>query len=662
MIKKYTYGKPFQTESVVVDIAAEKGQPDHGNIDLTTGFSYTFGLEDSDIVYGLGEANRGINKRGYKYISNNADNPHHHEDVYSLYASHNFIIVSGAQTFGLYFDYPSTITFDVGYTKCDELHIFCDSADLDIYVITGDSPYDITKQFRKMIGRSYIPPKFAFGFGQSRWGYKTPEDFETVARKYRENHIPIDMVYMDIDYMDSYKDFTINDDFGDFSEYVENLKKDNIRLIPIIDAGVKIEEGYDVYEEGVANNYFCKRADGSDFVAAVWPGYTHFPDVLNPEARRWFGAKYKILTDAGIEGFWNDMNEPAIFFTPDGVGELKKAMKKFIEKDETVDDVWGISGMAAGVGNNPKDYASMYHNVDGEMVRHDKVHNLFGYNMTRAAGEALREISPDERRLLFSRSSYIGMHRYGGVWMGDNKSWWSHILLNIKMLPSMNMCGFLYTGADLGGFGCDTSRDLLLRWLALGVFTPLMRDHSCEGTRNQECYQFEHIEDFRNVIGVRYRLLPYIYSEYMKAALTDDMMFKPLAFEYPDDRIAAHVEDQLMLGNEIMIAPVYTQNAIGRYVYLPENMLLVRFTADGAVEQTEMPAGHHFVEVPLNEVILFVRNGKCIPVVDVAECVADIDKTTMQLIGYKNSSYMLYDDDGYTREYDLEKNCALLFK
>ena len=662
MIKKYTYGKPFQTESVVVDIAAEKGQPDHGNIDLTAGFSYTFGLGDSDIVYGLGEANRGINKRGYKYISNNADNPHHHEDVYSLYASHNFIIVSGAQTFGLYFDYPSTITFDVGYTKRDELHIFCDSADLDIYVITGDSPYDITKQFRKMIGRSYIPPKFAFGFGQSRWGYKTPEDFETVARKYRENHIPIDMVYMDIDYMDSYKDFTINDDFGDFSEYVENLKKDNIRLIPIIDAGVKIEKGYDVYEEGVANNYFCKRADGSDFVAAVWPGYTHFPDVLNPEARRWFGAKYKILTDAGIEGFWNDMNEPAIFFTPEGVSELKKAMKKFIEKDETVDDVWGISGMAAGVGNNPKDYASMYHNVDGEMVRHDKVHNLFGYNMTRAAGEALREISPDERRLLFSRSSYIGMHRYGGVWMGDNKSWWSHILLNIKMLPSMNMCGFLYTGADLGGFGCDTSRDLLLRWLALGVFTPLMRDHSCEGTRIQECYQFEHIEDFRNVIGVRYRLLPYIYSEYMKAALTDDMMFKPLAFEYPDDRIAAHVEDQLMLGNEIMIAPVYTQNAIGRYVYLPENMMLVRFTADGSVEQTEMPAGHHFVEVPLNEVILFVRNGKCIPVVDVAECVADIDKTTMQLIGYKNSSYMLYDDDGYTREYDLEKNCALLFK
>ena len=172
---------------------------------------------------------------------------------------------------------------------------------------------------------------------------------------------------------------------------------------------------------------------------------------------------------------------------------------------------------------------------------------------------------------MFSRSSYIGMHRYGGIWMGDNKSWWSHILLNLKMLPSLNMCGFLYTGADLGGFGADATRDLVLRHMALGVFTPLMRNHSAIGTREQECYQFENIEDFRNVVNVRYRLVPYLYSEYMKAALNDEMMFKPLAFEYPEDRMAVNVEDQLMLGNEIMIAPVYTQNAIGRYVYLTED-------------------------------------------------------------------------------------------
>ena len=654
MIKKYTYGNPFFTESVVVSFEASEGMPEVGTVNLDDGFSFLYDMKAEDAVYGLGEANRGINKRGYKYISNNTDIPNHHEDVYSLYASHNFVIISGERTFGLYIDYPSSLVFDIGYTKMDELHIFCDKADLDFYVITGESIYDIVKQFRQMIGKSYIAPKFAFGFGQSRRGYKTPEDFAYVVKKYRENHIPIDMVYMDIDYMDHYKDFTINEAFGDFSEYVEELKKENIRLIPIIDAGVKIEEGYDVYEEGVANNYFCKREDGSDFVAAVWPGYTHFPDVLNPEARKWFGGKYKLLTDAGIEGFWNDMNEPAIFYTPEGVCEVKEAMREFIDKEESVDDVWGIRDMVADLANNAKDYASMYHNMNGKMVRHDQVHNLFGYNMTRAAGEALREICPEKRCLLFSRSSYIGMHRYGGIWTGDNKSWWSHILLNLKMLPSLNMCGFLYTGADLGGFGCNTTRDLLLRWLALGVFTPLMRNHACLGTREQECYQFEQIEDFRHIIGVRYRLLPYIYSEYMKAALNDEMMFKPLAFEYPEDRMAVNVEDQLMLGNEIMIAPVYTQNAIGRYVYLPEDMMLVRFKAEGDIEQTEMKKGHHFVEVPLNEVILFIRKGKCIPLADFAECVADINTKKLQLLGYAGSSYQLYDDDGYTRECNLK--------
>lgn len=662
MIKKYTYGRPFPTESVVVPFESEEGMPEYGRVEINQekGFSFSCDLEVETIVYGLGEANRGINKRGYRYISNNTDIPHHHEDTYSLYAAHNFIIVAGEKTFGLYIDYPSALTFDIGYTRSDRLHIFCERADLDLYVITGDTPYDITKQFRKVIGRSYIAPKFAFGFGQSRWGYKTPEDFITVVKKYRENHIPIDTVYMDIDYMDNYKDFTINEAFGDFSRYVADMKEEQIHLIPIIDAGVKIEEGYEIYEEGVANNYFCKRQDGSDYVAAVWPGYTHFPDVLNPDARKWFGGKYKILTDAGIEGFWNDMNEPAIFYTPEGVRDAKEAMREFLDKEETVDEVWAIGGQMADLANNAKDYASMYHNVNGTMIRHDKVHNIFGYNMTRAAGEALRELSPDKRCLLFSRSSYIGMHRYGGIWTGDNKSWWSHILLNLKMLPSLNMCGFLYIGADLGGFGCNATRDLLLRWLALGIFTPLMRNHSCQDTRYQECYRFEHIEDFRHIIEIRYRLIPYIYSEYMKAALTDDMMFRPLAFDYPDDRIARNVEDQLMLGNEIMIAPVYTQNAIGRYVYLPEDMMLVRFKADGGPEQTEMPKGHHFIEVPLNEVILFIRKDKCIPLADAAESVADIDMNTLQLIGYKNSSYQLYDDDGYTREYDLEKHSITL--
>lgn len=661
MIQKLIYGKPFETEAVTADITAVKGNPGFGTVSLEEGFCYTYTLAADDVVYGLGEANRGINKRGYCYISNCTDMPHHTEDKRSLYGAHNFIIVAGEKNFGLFVDYPAKLTFDIGYTRMDTLKITCSDADLYLYVIEGENPYDIVKQFRKIIGRSYIPPKFAFGFGQSRWGYKTREDFREVAAGYRENHIPIDMIYMDIDYMQDYKDFTLNEkEFGDFPAFVQEMKDQNIRLVPIIDAGVKVEEGYSVYEEGVKNRYFCQREDGSDFVAAVWPGDTHFPDMLNSEARRWFGDHYRILTDQGIEGFWNDMNEPAIFYSTEGVEEAKTLMKQFLEDEKGEMSIHQVNEALTGLSNNPKDYAFFYHNADGQRIRHDKVHNLFGYNMTRAAGEAFERIDPDKRFLMFSRSSYIGMHRYGGIWTGDNKSWWSHILLNLKMMPSLNMCGFLYTGADLGGFGEDTTRDLLLRWLALGVFTPLMRDHTALGTRRQECWQFEDVEDFRHVIGVRYRLIPYLYSEYMKAALSDDMYFKPLAFEYPDDSFARQVEDQLMLGNEIMIAPVYTQNAKGRYVYLPEEMKFVKFMPDGTICEKVMEAGHHYVEVALNEVPLFIRKGKCIPVVKAAENVEALNTEDIKLIGYENAEYVLYEDDGMHKDYDDPSNVKVL--
>ena len=267
------------------------------------------------------------------------------------------------------------------------------------------------------------------------------------------------MIYMDIDYMQSFKDFTVNEEnFPDFPEFVQEMDDQDIRLIPIIDAGVKVEPGYEIYEEGVKNNYFCKREDGSDFVAAVWPGDTHFPDMLNPEARKWFGDKYRFLIEQGIEGFWNDMNEPAIFYSSEGLAEARELAGEFAKDTEGKTHPWEMQDKMLSIANNPEDYKRFYHNVDGKKIRHDKVHNLFGYNMTRAAGEAFERIDPEKRFLMFSRSSYIGMHRYGGIWTGDNKSWWSHILLNLKMLPSLNMCGFLYTGADLGGFGSDNKR------------------------------------------------------------------------------------------------------------------------------------------------------------------------------------------------------------
>lgn len=405
MIHKYVFGKPFPTEAVVTEVPAAEGEPAYGTIETKEGFCFTYVMEDTDIVYGLGEANRGLNKRGYCYISDCTDEPNHTEDKRSLYGAHNFIIVSGKKTFGLFFDYPSSITFDIGYTRMDTLKVSCGDADLNLFVIDGDSPYDIVKQFRKIIGRSYIPPRYAFGFGQSRWGYKTKDDFRHVVKGYRENNIPLDMVYMDIDYMQDFKDFTLNEEnFPDFPEFVQEMKNQNIRLIPIIDAGVKVEKGYDVYEEGVKNRYFCRREDGSDFIAAVWPGDTHFPDLLNDEARAWFGGKYRFLTDQGIEGFWNDMNEPAIFYSPEGINEVKEMLKHFLENEDynsginagtlavapTSDtndsgetdnadwtSVWPLMGKINGLANSKEDYRRFYHMVNGKPIRHDKVHNLF---------------------------------------------------------------------------------------------------------------------------------------------------------------------------------------------------------------------------------------------------------------------------------------------
>ncbi len=657
MVQKYVFGSPFETEAVTAGPAAVEytGQAVCGDIpvdiSLENGFACSCQLSDTDIVYGLGEANRGINKRGYRYVSNCTDDPHHTEEKVSLYGAHNFVIISGKKHVGLFFDYPSNISFDIGYTRQDLLTVCCERADLYLYVITGESARDVARQFRRIIGKSYIAPRYAFGFGQSRWGYRTAEDIEGVVKGYRENEIPLDMVYMDIDYMQDYKDFTVNPErFPDFGEFVQKMKAEKIHLIPIIDAGVKIEQGYDIYEEGVEKGYFCKREDGSDFVAAVWPGWTHFPDVLNPEARAWFGGKYQILTDLGIDGFWNDMNEPAVFYSEEGIRALNQAIDDHVKAFSDAGGAKDLLNNASAVPyearailekiqNNEEDYRRFYHKVDGKMIRHDLVHNLFGFNMTRAAGEALQKIAPEKKMLLFSRSSYIGMHRYGGTWTGDNQSWWSHILLNLKMMPSLNMCGFLYAGADLGGFGSDTTRDLLLRWLALGVFTPLMRNHTAIGTREQECYRFGQIEDFRHVIGVRYRLIPYLYSEYLKAVENDEMYFRPLGFDYPDDRRAVETEDQLMLGDEVMIAPVYTQNVSGRTVYLPEEMKFVKFMPDGSLYEEILSQGTHYVEVALNEVPLFVRKDRCIPVVDAAQNVDAIDMGTVRYVGYDGAVY-----------------------
>ena len=666
MIQRFSFGHPFPTQSVVLSLPAESGPVPFLTPD---GSGWRFTLSEQAAVYGLGEMPRGINKRGWHYITNNTDESRHSEDKLSFYGAHNFLLVrDGSTCFGLFVDFPGKVYYDIGYTRHDLFSFHTETPDYDLYLLSGGNENGICKEFRTLIGRSYIPPKWAFGLAQSRWGYKTEEDVREVARQYKEHDLPLDMICMDIEYMQDYADFTVNKErFPDLTKLSADLKAQGIRLVPIIDAGVRIDPNDPTCTEGLEKGYFCKKADGTPFVAAVWPGKAYFADFLRPEVREWFGHKYKALTDCGIEGFWNDMNEPSLFYSPERLRAFLNDMAALREKDNIEQEEFfpRVVGGAMGLMNSPADYASFYHEVDGQKVRHDQVHNLYGGSMTRAAGEAFVDLRPGQRTLLYSRSSFIGSHRYGGIWLGDNNSSWAQLLANIQMMPSVQMCGFLYSGADLCGFSSDTTPDLALRWLEFGLLTPLMRNHSAVGTRMQEYYRFpEVLPAVRNMIRLRYALLPYLYSEFMKAALENTSYFRPLAFDYPDDPDAREVEDQLLLGEGLMAAPVYVQNAHGRHVYLPEPMKLLRLRAVDDYDEEILPAGHHYIRCALDEVLLFLRPGHIVPVAQPANNTSELDDASLTLWSFlpdgESAEYRMYRDDGVTTEYEKKEHWKTL--
>lgn len=666
MIQRFSFGHPFPTQSVVLSLPAESGPVPFLTPD-STGWRFT--LSEQAAVYGLGEMPRGINKRGWHYITNNTDESRHSEDKLSFYGAHNFLLVrDGSTCFGLFVDFPGKVYYDIGYTRHDLFSFHTETPDYDLYLLSGGNENAICKEFRTLIGRSYIPPKWAFGLAQSRWGYKTEEDVREVARQYKEHDLPLDMICMDIEYMQDYADFTVNKErFPDLTKLSADLKAQGIRLVPIIDAGVRVDPNDSTCTEGLEKGYFCKKADGTPFVAAVWPGKAYFADFLRPEVREWFGHKYKALTDCGIEGFWNDMNEPSLFYSPERLHAFLNDMAALREKDNIEQEEFflRVVGGAMGLMNSPADYASFYHEVDGRKVRHDQVHNLYGGNMTRTAGEAFADLRPGQRTLLYSRSSFIGSHRYGGIWLGDNNSSWAQLLANIQMMPSVQMCGFLYSGADLCGFSSDTTPDLALRWLEFGLLTPLMRNHSAVGTRMQEYYRFpEVLPAVRNMIRLRYALLPYLYSEFMKAALENTSYFRPLAFDYPDDPDAREVEDQLLLGEGLMAAPVYVQNAHGRHVYLPEPMKLLRLRAVDDYDEEILPAGHHYIRCALDEVLLFLRPGHIVPVAQPANNTSELDDASLTLWSFlpdgESAEYRMYRDDGVTTEYEKKEHWKTL--
>lgn len=616
---------------------------------------FTLKLTENDRVYGLGPNLGGINKRGRVYESYCTDDPLHHEDKTTLYGAHNFFVLEDDDmATGFFIDFPGRVRYDVGFTDMKAFQVEISGTDFDLYLLEGSSIKEIVASFHKITGKPYMPPKWGLGYFQSRWGYQTEDDVKEVYETFKENEIPLDGIYLDLDYMEDFKDFSLSAErFPHFKEMAMAMKEEGVHLIPIIDAGVKIEEGYSVYEEGIQGDHFVKTAEGKPYVAAVWPGKVHFPDFLKEETQIWFGDQYKMLTDAGIEGVWNDMNEPAIFYDETSLEEGVEAAILAKGGNLNVNAFFALRDKFMNIGNKPEYYRRFFHELDGKKFTNEEVHNLYGYLMTKSASLGLRK-HLEKRHVLISRASSIGMHRYGGLWTGDNSSWWSHLSLNLRMLPALNMSGFYYVGADTGGFGGHVSGELLTRWLQLSVFTPLLRNHSAIGTRVQEPYAFSETLTRANKkqIERRYMLIPYLYSEMLKAYESGGMMFTPLAFEYFGEE-AQQAEDQMLLGNELMLAPVVQQNAKGRYVYLPEDMVLVNFKKYDS-DLSLLKDGVHYLSYSLEEMKFFLRRNSLLPYTRPTQTVKEQDLSTLEILGFVESeaTYVLHDDDGESYGYE----------
>lgn len=653
-IKGFEFGTPLETGI----IHGEKTYGQHAlpfEIDLEEGHGYlSFHLTENDRVYGLGPNMGGINKRGRRYEAYCTDDPLHHEDKVVLYGAHNFFMIEDDEVAtGYFIDFPSRIYYDIGFSDLDDFKIHIHGEDFTFYIIEGSSLKDIVHEFHKMIKKPYLPPRWGLGYFQSRWGYRDEAEIREIHQTFKEYKLPLEGIYLDLDYMEDFKDFTISKErFPNFKELVSDLKDEGVRLIPIIDAGVKIEKDYPVYEQGIAGDHFAKNAKGEPYIAAVWPGKVHFPDFLQEKTQDWFGEWYRALTDLGIEGVWNDMNEPAIFYDEDSLDEAVTLAIEAKGKNLGVLDFFELKDKFQNMGNKDEYYRRFFHNIDGKTYTNEAVHNQYGYLMTKSASDGLRNLL-DKRPLLISRASSIGMHAYGGIWTGDNSSWWSHIELNLKMLPTLNMSGFYYVGADTGGFGGNSSGELLSRWMQLSVFTPLLRNHAALGTNNQEPYAFgeEVARINRKLLGDRYRLIPYLYSELLKRYHHGGLMFTPLSFEFFGQE-AQDAEDQLLLGEELMIAPIYKPNGKGRYVYLPEEMALVDFKDQP--ELTVLNPGVHYVSYDLDELKFFLRRNKMMVYGEASLNEKSMKKDSLNLLGFVDgeATYTLYSDDGLSFDYE----------
>jgi len=598
--------------------------------------------------FGLGDKMGPLNRYGKKYVFWNTDNNIHHPSADPLYKSFPFFIYISedlSQIYGVFTDHPGWMELDLDSNNSGLISFKIQSDGFIQYILTGNDVKDILNQYLNLTGQNIAFPVYALGYQHSRWGYA--KEILKVAKTFREKNIPCDVLYLDIDYMDNHKVFTWNKGiFSNPKNTIHELHEKGFKISIILDPGVKVEKGYQIFEEG-KNKYFIKTNDGKDFEGSVWPGKVRFPDFMNSEVRDWWSKKViEQMEKIGIDGFWNDMNEPSIFATEKDLEKAAESLKK-LKLEEGIQVAIKLSEIGE-IGK--RDHANEMVHLDG--TPNWKVKNLYGFNMIRSSSEKIQ--SQNKRPFLITRSAYSGVQRYGGVWTGDNHSWWEHIFQEIIRLISLSLVGVFYSGADVGGFRGDTNPELLIRFTQFGVFMPMFRNHSEIITKRQNPWSFgKEVEDkIRKAINLRYKLLPYIYTSYMLGILNNEPLIKPLFYHFISKE-ALNIEDEFLFGNQLLVAPIYRPRCSKRVVWLPKKSINL---LSGEIFE----AGWHLVDVDLDYIPAFQFIESAIPFFEPQPYInyKNVDKVYWKVFVNEKAEGYFYEDDGITLNY-INKNFNL---
>ncbi len=568
---------------------------------------------------GLGEKTGGLNHRGSSYQNWNSDVPAYSLNKDPLYATIPFFIgIHDKVVYGIFLDNTYRTYFNFGASTDDKMSSFgAADGELNYYFIAGDNVANIIKNYTFLTGCSKLPPLWSLGYQQCRYSYYPDKELLSIAKTFRDKQIPADVMYLDIHYMDSFKVFTFSPEYYPKpTETINELKKMGFHVVTIVDPGLKIQKGYFAYDEGLKNNYFVKYPNGENYVGSVWPGRSSFPDFTNPKVRNWWGSLFKNYTDVGVDGIWNDMNEPA---------------------------TWGQS---------IPDLVEF--NYDNHKTTMNQTHNVYGMQMARSTYDGLRKIRNNTRPLNITRATYSGGQRYSTIWTGDNASYDEHMLLGVRLVNSLGLAGFSFAGPDIGGFIGEPSPELMSRWLSIGIYTPFLRNHAAYDRNYREPWVYDKYYEKlnRDLINQRYKLLPYLYSVAYEASLTGMPVNRTLAINYTFDEniYKSEFDNEYLFGPDILVAPVASNQQYVK-VYFPEGNWY-RLSSSKLYEGNQ----DAIVEAPINDLPVFIKAGSIFPMQSVIQNTNENPSDTLVVHVYEGTSYnsfTYYEDDGVS--YNFEK-------